>query len=48
MQTIVIDDRAVSVSLCVCHAAQLGFIVRGHSVQYLPNHLGLLLIIIFI
>jgi len=32
-----------SVSLSVCHAVQLGFTVRGHSVQTLPNHFGLLL-----
>jgi len=32
----------VSVSQSVCHVAQLGFIVRDHSVQPLPNHFGLL------
>jgi len=43
MQTIVMDDRGVrlSVSSSVYHAAQLSFIVQGHSVQLLPNHFGL-------
>jgi len=40
MQTIITDVRSVCQS--VCHAAQLGFTVWGHSVQPLPNHFGLL------
>jgi len=32
----------LSVHKSVCHAAQLGFGVWGHSVQPLPSHFGLL------
>jgi len=47
MQTIVTDVRGVCLSVrpsvCQSRAAQLGFTVRGHSVQPLPNDFGLLL-----
>jgi len=45
MQTIVTNVRGVcpSVSQSVRHAAQLGFTVRGHSVQTLANHFSRLL-----
>jgi len=41
MQTIVTDECGVCPS--VCHVAQLVFTVRGHSVQPLPNHFGLVM-----
>jgi len=49
MQTIVVDVRGVcqSVSLSVCHAAELGFTVRGSFlVKALPNYFGLLLSVV--
>jgi len=34
----------MSVCQSVCHAAQLGFTVRGHSTQPLPNYFGLIFV----
>jgi len=44
MQTIITDVHGVCLS--VCHAVQRGFTVRGHSVQYLPIHFDLLLLLL--
>jgi len=46
MQTVFTDDRGVCLSVCLLRGSARRHVqcIRGHSMQPLPNHFGLLLI----